>query len=447
MVLVKDDQLTLNEDKELKDWFRTWYFKWMETCDNLRWVSSGKGEKHPLAHIPFVPFGVVPGLPYTTLLITMIDVLVGQIPDELTDPLGNPGHMLTIIEDPGTNICPYILMEWVYGGVITKHKLFRNRPLEEVLSELRDPFQVDTETLYKKTVTTSFLRELRRLHQQWLVHGDNARYLIDFFDTMLKGLDDGTAEVEPPLPMLENLQKIVKQIHIEDLPREEILAFVRRFSSRLPNIVFRTRRGEIPIDLGGKFTVSISEASLFALLDGVKLNDNLADLASHMLAFVQKSLRKGWIQISGLEWLSRISVRLFKQRVYSLSNKTQVLAKIMANPFRMAIILECRALILTMKNGGLTKIDLIPLEKDSNGNRSSTLEEQWLCLCKEQDFIHLAVTLKETPQTKYFTLRPPGDLSILQRIEFYPKNDFVRFILRKGPLQLFFNVVMPFLSA
>jgi hypothetical protein len=468
-----DDQRTLNEDKALKDWFRRYYVKWMETCDNLRWVSAGRGEKHPLALLPFVPFGRVPGLPYTTVLATLIDQVIGLIPDELTNPLGNPGHMVSIIEDRKcdmdpiscdtcSRVHPYILLEWVYGGVVTKHKLYRNRSLDSInWNERGQEDAFNTHGIYKKIVTTPFLRKLHGLHKEWVVHGDNARYVIDFMATLVEGLIDQDARVEPPLPVFENLIKIWKQIHIEELAHDEtcpetgldeesrktdrrkkIRAFVMRFSSRVPNLTVRTRQGELPIDLGGKCTVSISEASLFAFVDGIKLNDNLAGLTSHMLSFVQASLRRGWIQFAGLEWLSRITARLFKHRVYSLANKTQVLAKVMANPFRVAVMIESWPLILTMEDGGLTRIELFRSDDDT-----LTLKEHWLHLCKTHDFIHLAVRLRESPQKKNFTLKPPADLSILQRVEFYPKNDFVRFIIRKGPLQLFLKVIMPFLSA
>ncbi len=438
-------QRKFNDDKELKDWFRTYYIKWMETCDNLRWVSSGRGEKHPQALLPFIPFGYVPGLPYAEVLTRLIDVLFGRIPDQTADPLGNPAHMASIIVDPDTDVRPYILVEYVYGGVVQEHRLFRDSTWSDVEHALsRSKHFSPGKPIYKKTVKTAFLRKMYELHQQWLVHGNNARYLIDFLFNILRALRDGEATFEPEMPILSNLRSILRQIrfHSQGM-EEEARDLAIRFSSQVPNLLIRTRGEEVPIDLGGKRTISISDEAMFALLDGLKLHATLAGLTDYLLELTERGLSCGWFKISGLEWLSRTSIWWFKPRVRALSGKMRLLCKIMANPYRIAMIFGTRKILITVKEGGLESIEV----DDLRTAREPTLRDQWLSLCNQHGFVHLAITLRRDPQSKHWTLRAPGDFSILQRIDFFPNSDFIRFILRKGPLQLFFNVLMPFLSA
>ena len=134
-------------------------------------------------------------------------------------------------------------------------------------------------------------------------------------------------------------------------------------------------------------------------------------------------------------------------RIHSTPNKVRLLTKIMADPFRLAVVLEDKALVFKLKKGDPEAIDFIRLGTQGGGRESSSLKDHWLWLCKKHAFIHLAITLKERPQSKYRVIKPPLDLSVLQRIDFYPHNGFVRFILRKGPFQLFCRVLLPFLTA
>lgn len=435
------------ENKVVKEWFRVYYVKWMETCENLRWLSSGRGVKHPKSLLPLIPFGVVPSLPYTNLLITFIDKQICRIDETLPHCLGNRGHMASIIEDPGTDYKedkePHILVEWCYGGVITYYTSRREILWPDLVRELEEKgTPIDPETINKKIVKTSFLRELYQLDQEWRVHGDNARYLIDFMFKLYEGINNGNAKMVPKIFMLENLDEIKNQIRLH---RMDVRGLVRRHAGLLPNLTIEGRGGEIPIELGGRYTIVLSEDALWAFLDGFKLQHNLADLTSYLLAFVGRGLRTGWIKLSGLRWLSKISAWYFKRRVYALPKKVQTLTKIMANPFRLMLVGDDKAIVLTMKNGLPDSIEGFPLVEPDK-----PLKDHWLWACKDREdhqFIHLAVRLKQPPQARWYMIRPLFDLSFLQRVDFYPRNDFVRFILRKGPLQLICNTVLPFLSA
>lgn len=463
-----------NKDAELKEWFRTYYVKWMETCDNQRWLTSGRGEKHPQCMLPFIPFGMVPSLPYCTLLNALIDDLVCRIPDQTVHSLGNPGYMASIIRDPGTSVRPYIMIECIAGGVVQEHILFRDMEWETAHDwfKLWRP-QAAGAVIYKKTVTTGFLRRLCDVHQQWLVHGDNALYVIEFLLTLLDGIESGEARVDPPLPTIENLRRIMGQLGMNKImtqviardpqakgmpaatagkppERESVLGplsrdFFRRLSPSLPDLVLQTRRGDIRIDLGSNRAVFIAEEALFAFLEGLRLHDSLAGITSHCFQLLERGLRCGWVKISGLTWVTRLSARWFEPRVRALSGKVQLLAKIMANPYRLAFLLGDKAALIEVRDGVLSSIDLEEIPPDLAPR--APLREQWLWLCRKRDFVHLAFALKDEPQSSGWALKPPGDLSFLRRIEFYPDNEFVRFILRKGPIQLFFNVIMPFLRA
>ena len=41
---------------------------------------------------------------------------------------------------------------------------------------------------------------------------------------------------------------------------------------------------------------------------------------------------------------------------------------------------------------------------------------------------------------------PPAEGDIEDRINYYPKNDFVKFIVRQGLLKMFLNVLVPFMA-
>jgi hypothetical protein len=450
MVLVMKREPRFNdpENKAVKEWFRVYYVKWMETCENLRWLSSGRGVKHPKSLLPFIPFAVVPSLPYTNLLITFIDTQISHIDETLPHQLGNTGHMASIIEDPCTdfekNKEPYILVEWCYGGVVKYYTKRNNKFWPDLVRELKEEgTPIDNKTINKKIVKTSFLRELYQLDQKWRVHGDNALYLIDFMFKLFQGINNGDARMDPKMPMLENLDKIKGQIKLHNI---DVHAIVKQYAGLLPNLTIEGRGGEIPIHLGGKYTIVLSENALWAFLDGFKLHDNLAGITSYLLAFMEQGLRTGWIKLSGLRWLSKISTWYFKRRVYTLPKKVQTLAKIMANPFRLMLVGNGKAIVLTMKNGLPDLVEGFDLDAEPD----EPLKDLWLWACKgrkERQFIHLAIRLKEPPQAKWYMIRPLFDLSFLQRVDFYPKNDYVRFILRKGPLQLICNALLPFLSA
>jgi len=413
----------------------------METCENQRSIASGNGVKYAQAVIPFIPFGAVPALPFTRLLTTFIDAHFSQKSEKLPLGSGSPGHMASIIIDPGSYQRPYVMMEWVYGGVVQSSLVFKGK------TEMYCERELEDETIYyKKSVKIEFLRELHGLHQKWLVHGDNARYLVDFAFLLAEAIREKNVTIAPEIPILANLHKIRDQIEFKSIDVREVAETYYKF---LPNLIVECRGGDIPIHLGGKYTIAITEEALLMFLDGFRLHDNLADLTAYLIALMGRGLRTGQVKLVGWRWVSKIFVWWFKRRVFKLPKKMQVLAKIMANPFRLLVVANGKGVIVTLENGLPTSVKEADLGSGSNGtkDRAQELKDLWLSACKNHRFIHMAVTLKESPRSRYYTIRPLIDLSFLQQIDFYPHNDFVRFLLRKGPLQLICNVILPFLSA
>jgi hypothetical protein len=112
----------------------------------------------------------------------------------------------------------------------------------------------------------------------------------------------------------------------------------------------------------------------------------------------------------------------------------------MANPFRFLLIANNRALLITLTEGGLESILRVDLEFSDVDHKAPTTKDLWLRCCHSHPFVHLAVRLTGD------NLSGAG-LSLLEQVDYYPRNDFVRYIMRKGILQVFFNLMFPFLSA
>ena len=109
---------------------------------------------------------------------------------------------------------------------------------------------------------------------------------------------------------------------------------------------------------------------------------------------MMQCLRYGWINIAGpIGWLLKPLTWFLMPRVHSLPNKMRLLTKIMADPFRLAVILEDKAIVLTLNRGEPDAIDVISLGTQKKGRTSPTLREHWLWLCKKHAFIHLAIRL------------------------------------------------------
>lgn len=262
----------------------------METCENQRSIASGNGVKYAQAVIPFIPFGAVPALPFTRLLTTFIDAHFSQKSEKLPLGSGSPGHMASIIIDPGSYQRPYVMMEWVYGGVVQSSLVFKGK------TEMYCERELEDETIYyKKSVKIEFLRELHGLHQKWLVHGDNARYLVDFAFLLAEAIREKNVTIAPEIPILANLHKIRDQIEFKSIDVREVAETYYKF---LPNLIVECRGGDIPIHLGGKYTIAITEEALLMFLDGFRLHDNLADLTAYLIALMAGGCAPGKSSLS-----------------------------------------------------------------------------------------------------------------------------------------------------
>lgn len=439
--------MVLVMDQEVYRWFRKYYIKWLQFCENQRWIAAGRGAKYPRVLLPFMPFGHVSAIPTHNLLTTFIDTQLCDLTHKLPEtpgydkPLGFEGSMVTIIrkddQTDDNSPLPYVLLEPTYGGIIIDFKLFKDKSWSEIETHLKE-YKIHRSEPYKKTVTLSFLKRMYDLEQRWLRDGDNARYVIDWFANLLGGIDDGSAEIDPLPTMLKNIMNIRKQVVLKDIDFWDI---ARKMAHLLPNLVIQCRGGDVDIDLGGKFTVVATEDALFALLDGLKSSKTLEELFGFLLGYLAQGMRTGWIGLQGLSRLSKLSARFLRRRVRSLPKKIQISTDIMADPFRLLLIVENRALMVVLADGLPHSIKQVKLfcEKDKP---PVPLKELWLRCCHKYEFIHLAVRLKEKQGQRALL-----DLSLAELIDYYPKNDFVNYIVNEGVLNIFFHLLFPFLNA
>jgi hypothetical protein len=437
MVLVMNG-LPLNQDPALKNWFRCYYVKWLETCDNQRWVADGRAPKHPTALMPFIPFGVAPAVPYNAFLTAFIDRQICWRDDSLPSPLGFDGHMATLVVDNPAQPCPYIMIETVKGGVVTDFEMFRNVNWTDPAVAACLAAKGITR-IYQKIVHTAFLRQLYQLHQQWLIDGDNARYLIGFVETLLKGMQTGIAAINPKPPMLANLETIfTTSVKLGPL---DVWGALKKYAHLAPNIIIEGRGGDVPIDLGGKLAIVLTEDALLTLLDGFKFSTTLSELAAFLIGFAARGLREGEFKIAGARWAAKPVAWMARRRIRVLPKKIQIMTKIMGNPFRLLVFADCHALLVTFQDGLPAGIEYVDTPDPAPGQPPAPARERWLQVCRARDqFIHLSVQLRDRVQ-------PSLSLSLHEIVDYYPRNDFVVYIMRKGALDFVFNLMAPFLGA
>lgn len=432
-------------DQEVYRWLKGYYIKWLQFCENQRWIIAGRGAKYPRILLPFLPYGIVSAIPTHNLLTTFIDTQLCDAASELPEtpgynnPLGFEGSMVTIIKEDNqkddSDPLPYVLLEPTYGGIITDFKIYRNTPWDEIEPVLSE-YKIHRLEPYIKSVTISFLKSMYELEQQWLRDGDNARFMIDWFANLFRGIDSKTAGIEPMPVMLENIMNIRKQVALGDINFWDVL---RELSYLFPNLVIRCRGGDITLDLGGKYTVVITEEALFALLDGLKSSRTLGELFYFIFSYMAQGMKTGWISLQGLSWLSKLSTKLMRRKVHSLPKKIQISSDIMADPFRILLVLENKALMVVLADGLLHSIKQVKIFPEQD-EPSVSLKKLWLRCCREHEFIHLAVRLKAKQAALI-------DLSLAEMVEYYPDNDFVNYIIRKGVLNILFHLLLPFLNA
>ena len=431
-------------DQEVYRWFRSYYIKWLQFCENQRWITAGRGAKYPRVLLPFMPFGNVSAIPTHNLLTTFIDTQLCDPTHKLPGtpgydkPLGFEGSMVTVIRRDDQNDdspLPYVLLEPTYGGIIIDFKLFKDKPWSEVETHLKE-YKIHRPEPYVKTVTFSFLKRMYDLEQKWLRDGDNARYVIDWFANLFDGIDNGSAEIDPLPTMLKNIMNIRKQVDLGDMDFWDI---ARKMAYLLPNLVIQCRGGDVDIDLGGRYTVVVNEEALFALLDGLKSSKTLEELFSFLLGYLAQGMRTGWIGLQGIGRLSRLSARFLRRRVRALPKKIQISTDIMADPFRLLLIVENRALMVVLADGLPHSIKQVKLFSEQD-KPPVPLKELWLRCCHKYEFIHLAVRLREKERALL-------NLSLAELVEYYPKNDFVDYIVSEGVLNIFFHLLFPFLNA
>ncbi len=420
-----------NDDLALKEWFYVYYIKWMEVAENGRWMAEGRGIKNPLVWIPLMPFGQQPAEPFHYLLTALIDAQLCKVAHKPTHRYGGVGNMATIIVDPPSSNpsgpVPFVMFEEVDGGIVTDYRMYPNVNWPTAARQLQiEGF--DTAGCYRKFVHTSFLRQIYELHQQWLTDSDNARYLIGFAVALFKALDKKKANVDPRPPMLANLLAVKKQIKVGDI---DVGGTLLKYAHLMPNLIIEGRGGDMFIDLGGRFNLVLTDVALLSLLDCFKFNNTLPTLSSSLIAFASQGLQRGWIKIDGVRWMSKLSAVFLRRRIRSLPQKVALLTKIMGNPFRLMLSTNNKGVVITLKDGLPESINPAVFPSDP-----TDLRGLWLHNCEKHGFIHLAA-------------RPRGgelSLQLSDQLDYYPQNDFVKYIMRKGALQFLFGLVFPFLS-
>ena len=424
----------------LRRWLRPYYVKWMETCENQRWITDGRGPRHPTGVVPFLPFGEVPALPYHHFLTALIAGQLCHLGDLLETPLGNAGHMATIIEDgadvedPPRRPCPFILVEKVFGGIVTDYRMFRDARWEDVEVYLQQAGIGDR--LYKKIVTIEFLRRLCDLHGKWLTEGDNARYLLGFFQTLSAGISEKQACISPRPPALENLRRIGEAVELGDL---DVWAVFRRYSNVLPNLVIEGRGGDVPIPLSAPYTLVITEPGLLALLDGLKFSTNLPDLFSFLVGYAAQGMESGWFRIGGTRWTSKVSAAFLRRRLHALPKKVQVLTTILGNPYHVLLLGDGLAFLGVLRDGLPESIRRVPVEEKDGAGAPLPLLETWVRASHRYGYIHLALRLREDAAHR--------GTSLQELVEFAPESDFVLHFLREGAFQVLLHMALPFLKA
>ena len=128
--------MVLVMEPEVYHWFRNYYHKWLQFCENQRWIVAGRGAKYTRILLPFQPYSHVSAIPIHNLLTTFIDTQICDVASELPEApgydkyLGFEGSMITVVrrDDQGDDdsLLPYVLLEPTYGGIITGFRLFKN---------------------------------------------------------------------------------------------------------------------------------------------------------------------------------------------------------------------------------------------------------------------------------------------------------------------------------
>jgi hypothetical protein len=334
------------------------------------------------------------------------------------------------------------MFEWVEGGIVTNYAMHTNTTWAEVKKTLTPE---DLKICYTKQVSTDFLRQVYALHQQWTKDGDNARYLVEFLITLWKGMDTGSAKIDPAPAMLAHLRYILaNSLKLDGI---DVGALLVNNSHLIPNFTIATRKGDLPINMGHALTVVIDEQAIYTLLDGLKLHDNLGDLTAYFIGFVAEAMRTGWIKIGGARWLSKLSALFLKRKIHSLPKKIQILTKIMGNPFRLLIVLQDKALLVSLTDGLPTSIETLPLIGKGKLPVDASLEQIWLSAYPDYPFVNLAVRVNGLTPGRLSTFNQNASFSLQDQMEFYPNNDFVRYIMRKGALQVLLDLALPFMKA
>jgi len=430
-------------------WLRYYYHKWMETCENQRWIIEGRAPKYPQALLPFIPFGFVPAEPYHYLLTSFVDGHLGVLGNKLVNPLGNPAHMATIIQEEPFDVTEqpnrevsYLMIEQVFGGIITDFWMFENTTWNKVTAFLQAN-NIDM-PIYRKGVTWAFLEKMYDRHQKWLIDGFNSTYFLDFFRAIFDGIDSGDAGIQPQPPMLKNLLDVLNT-HVQ-IPADKINLWgtLDILAPNLPSIQIEGRGGSIPITLDSPFTLVVSEAGLLAMLDGLKYSRTLGEVTLFMIGFVGRGLQAGWLQLKGARWVSKLVAWRMRRKLIALPKKVSMMTQLLANPFRILLIVGKNAFSVELVDGNP---ELIRYEEDlpilDAENKRRPVDDVWREFCKRGKYAHVAVDVNlPDPYAGRF---PVGN-DIEDMISYYPKNDFVRYIMRQGLVKMFANLVVPFLA-
>ncbi|MFH0774428.1 MAG: hypothetical protein V2A53_02885 [bacterium] len=129
-----------------------------------------------------------------------------------------------------------------------------------------------------------------------------------------------------------------------------------------------------------------------------------------------------------------------RKRVRRLPEKLYVLARIMADPFRLMVVSGERSLFFQFDEGLLSKVWWQRID-----NPNMPLKEVWLDYCKNHQFIHLSFYIPINDLQRIEEGLSLGRVSLKMRepIEFYPKNQFVQYLSLLDPISIA-QLLLPF---
>ncbi|MFH0774425.1 MAG: hypothetical protein V2A53_02870 [bacterium] len=416
-------------ETELYNWLKVHYRNWLRFIE----ASSALAKKEDLARkevvFPFTSFLKLPALAFCCFMRRL-----------LLDNFGKDASMLTVLVEDETGRTPYILYEEISDGFFRSYKLFNDKTENEVKGILANEGKV---VAYVKKVHISLLKEIMEKEKAFSHHDSRARFLIDLIFLALENLGQ-RFRIEPTPPFLQNLIKILKDdiqlswLVFTELAKNRLKSAI---SSNLPSIKIITEKGNLGILIPKRsISITMNDSFLFGLIDCLSSSENLKGLYGRLITFVWEGVKDGeiswkwgWLKSRLIDWWIRKKVRRLPEKLY-------VLARIMADPFRLMVVSGERALLFQFDEGLLSKVWWYKIE-DPN----MPLKEVWLDYCKNHQFIHLSFYIPINDLQRIEEGLSLGRISLKMRepIEFYPKNQFVQYLSLLDPVSIA-QLLLPF---